>query len=422
MQRGQYDDQLIGWGNPLSGMLEVTQALEESWSPKDLGRGEQWVKAESIKTPFSFELASIWKFLYYAYYFKGPVKNIVNNLCMLIGIPEYHFASKSDERAWEDIAYDNDFPWRYSHIIRNTVLWNDFLTVVHTEGNKTPAIRGYQPWLIGTVDTAEDDPEEVLRYNRTDDRTKFYEAEEVVHHRIDKLANETRGVPLFCAVLDELVYYYKWLADLYYVGHMRARIPVVRKVQGGLTDVTAESARLGSYLPGPGRVITENYGVEWQFPPQYGGITDAREGWETFCQAIAIPFNLPYFLVSCDYRNNSLASTLSADSPTVRLIRWHRQQFDVQFRKIMRKAINREVEVETEWPPVIERDIEKQAKAYEIGIKAGALSAESMMTDVFDKDPETERKKLDEEDARARNSWDVVKKNMNGADALGSIQ
>ena len=404
MENGHFDHFLLGRESPQSPLLDALDNLEESWTPKDLDRGQDWVTSNTSGLLYSFDLKSSWEFLAYAYHFRGPVKNVVNNLSVLTGSPELTFERDSDANAWETIALENKFPWRFTHTIRNTYLFNDYLSVIHKDGGKTPSIQGYPPYTIGDIVVSDEDPEEVLHYKRADQKGG-YDPDECIHHRIDKIGNDKRGVPLFNAVLRELVYYYKWLEDLYYVGHMRARIPIVRKVKGGSSEVTAEKNRF-DYLPGPGRIAVENYGTEWQYPPQYGGMSDAREGWETFCQAIALAMNLPYFLVSSDYRNNSLASTLTADSPTTRLIKWYRSQFTSQFIDMVRNAIGSEgVELEVTWPPVVERDKKKEAEAYEIGIRTGAISAQTMCEEVYGLEWDKEQERIDQESAKAQKSW-----------------
>lgn len=391
VQSGQYDDMLIGADRSLENpILNGMDAIDEAFTPKDLvAEDKGWVGTNTTAL-FSFDLPSIYKFCHYAYYFRGPVKNVVNNLSMLAGEPTAKFASDRDTREWETLAFEKDFPLRWSRIIRNTFLFNDFFTWVSKDGE----VRHIHPYKIEDVITRDGDPEEVLKYKAGEEKT--YSPEQTIHHRLDYMGNDKRGVPFFAAVLRELVYYYKWLEDLYYLGHLRARIPVVRKVMGGGPKVAAEANRF-AYLPGPGRYAVENYGGEWQFPTTYAGIGDAKIGWETFITSIASAMNLPYFIVSQDYRNNSLASTLSADSPTVRLIRWYRTQFANQFTKIVWLVMGRTVDVTFKWPPVVERDVEKVAKAWEILVRNGAGSSEGMYNAVVGEDWETEKKRIDKE-------------------------
>jgi len=404
-------------GNPFNGqsgpeLPEITaiNQLEEAWTPKKLADHNKDYTTLSTSDVCNFDLPGTWRYLRSLYYMRGPVKNVVNNLAMLTGSPEaIEFGADKDAKGWEEIGMANGFPNRWGHIINNQFLYNDYFTAI-ARGEKLSAdvgakvaIRNIEPFLIDEISTKDHDPESVTGYRSTSyDLT--YEPGDVVHHKFNTLGNYVRGVPLLMACLRELTYYYKWMEDLYYIGHIRARLPVVRKIKGGGQDVTTEAARL-QYLPGPGRVAVENQGGDWEFPPSYSGLSDAEAGIRVFLQGIALSVNLPVFLVSSDYTNNSLASTLSADSPTVRLIRWYRKQLEAQFKEVIAKSLGytaaSDLEVSFSWPPVIERNKEQDAKAYEIGVRNGAVSAETMAIEVFGLNWEEESKRLRSESDEA---------------------
>lgn len=403
VESGSHDDKLIDSGH-IDGhpMLQALDSLEESWSLKDFQDRDSDYTKVGQGTTWSFDNRAIWEYLHYAYFFRGPVGNVTNNLTMLTGVPnEFTFENESVKNQWDAVAGENNFPARWGDIIRNTYLWNDFLTIVFRDsGSSFPRIRNTEPYRIEKVERDEEDPERILSYKRANG-LGGYDADDVTHHRLYTIGNDSRGTAIFSRVLRELVYYYKWLEDIYYMGHIRARIPVVRKVKGGSAQVNAEKTRF-QYLPGPGRIAIENQGGEWQFPPQYGGIKDGFEGWKLFMTSIASSLNLPYFLVASDYQNNSLASTLSADSPTVRLIVANRIKFATQFKQIVEIALNiHEVDLEIRWPPIVDRDVDKMAKAYHVGIQAGAVSSQTMAEEVFGLDWETEKARINEEDEEA---------------------
>lgn len=399
---------LTGDSNPMPDVVQGINALEEAWTPQKLANTNKDYIDLSNVGGLSFDLVGTWRYIKGLYFFRGPVRNVVNNLAMLTGAPEVTFESDSDDRQWKDIASENGFPNRWSAIIRHTYLYNDYFTAVFRggrgriqgTGSSRVAIRNFEPFHIEKIEHEAGDPESVTGYKVYDAETR-YGPDEIVHHIVDRVGNDMRGVPILNSCLRELTYFYKSMEDLYYLVHMRARIPLVRKVKGGQIATAAEAARF-DYLPGPGRFAVENEGVEWQYPPAYGGLSDVPALLNEYIKAVASAVNLPVFLVSSDYTNNSLASTLSADSPTVRNIRWNREQFDAQFKEIVQRAMGRDVEPHIDWPPVIERNLKQDAEAYQIGITNGAVSAQTMSTEVFGRNWDEEKARIEQEAADAQ--------------------
>lgn len=356
---------------------------EAAWSLKDLQNERNWVTNQSATDRFTVDLSESWDLLHYFYHFRGPVKNITNNLDMLMGNPTAAFDKDSDEREWKEIGEANRFPARWGEIKKNTILLNDYFTTA-IPGEKITglrpvkvAIRNIEPWHIRDVVRNEKDPEEVTGYIRNDNGMTL-DPEKTVHHILDKIGNPKRGIPLFNGCLRELHYAYKLMENIHWIYHIRARIPAVRKVQGGSVKVEAEKTRY-SKLPAPGHVPIENAGVEWKFP-NIEGPKGAKEAWMLYMMGIAGNFNLPVFLVTSDFSNHALASTLAADSPTIRLIESYRNTLSPQFKRVVEAGLGRPVDVTFNWPPIIEHDPKKLAERFEIEIRNGLVSKETAAT------------------------------------------
>jgi len=405
---GHYDNHLIISGdNPTTPALMMLDRLEEEWTPKDvLARSKDWVAVKE-QTPLHIDLDGIWRFFQYAYRFRGPVRNVITNLVMLTGVPALKFNSPADEKEWDRTKRSdgNRFPIQWRAIEAATYLFGDYFTTVYPqEGGRGARVRNLEPYQISEVVTEDGDPAIVTAYKRLD-QSEDLKADDTVHHLLDPIGNELRGVPLLTGALRPLAYLYKWEEDLYYLGHIRARFPVVREVAGGSAAVAAEANRV-EYLPQPGRMLVQNKGFGMHYPPAYQGLGGALEGWEIFAKSIAMTANLPYFLVTQDYRENSLASSLSADSPTTKWIMANRAVFEFDFQRIIGLAINEpDVDVEFTWPAVIERDKEKLGKVYVMAIQAGAASAQDMCEDVLGKDWEETQKRIDSEADKDAERW-----------------
>jgi hypothetical protein len=411
VERGDHDNLLlpsvIMGENPITPDMEALDKLDEEFTPSDLlDEDRGWIQSSSANTVFTMNLPSTWKFLHYCYLFRGPVKNVTNNLSMLTGTPDFEFEKDTDESTWKEIAEFNKMDLRQGRNVRNTYLFNDYYSIVFDEESKSmPKIRNLEPYFISDLKTDPDDVENVLQY--VDTKGNKHEGDHVVRHTVDQIGNDKRGAPLFLAAMREINYLYKHLLDVYLLQHMRARFPIIRKVTGGLRGVLAEQDRM-QYLPGAGRILVETKGGDWMYPPEWRGSKGAREIYEMYLTSIASAMNLPYFLVSGDYRNNSLASTLTANDPTVRLIRWYRKQIAAQHIQIIKICLrNPDLEVKANWEPVLDRDKKKEAEAYAIGVEKGAVSARTMCEDVFGKT-------WDGEDGEAKRIRDELHEDMLG--------
>lgn len=414
----QFDRPITGNNNglpPDTPMLLAIRGIDEAMTLSKLkDRNKGWFQAGGTGSDLAFDLMYSWEYLKKQYVFKGPVRNIVRNLSMLTGSPEFTFEKDRDASEWKEKGEANRFPNRWTSIIRHTYLWNDYLTVLFRGGPSDIAIRNLEPYRISEVEHEGGDVEDIVQYKRAGGGDAL-DAKDVIHHVLERVGNEKRGIPLLSCILQELHYYYQVMKDLYYVSHIRARLPAVRTVRGGAAAVNAEVQRL-EFLPGPGRVAVENEGGDWKFPPAYANLKDADVILNVFLKGMALGLNLPAFLVSSDYTNNSLASTLSADSPTSRMIKANRAEFSPQFREVISKALERPVEVGVTWPAVVERDKKADAEAYEIGIDKGALSARDMAEDVFGKGWKETDKRIGVEAAGAVARYKNMKTPLPGED------
>ena len=364
--------------------LEERFGLSEVWDRGELNKNENWISAQGGNT-FSVDLSESWSLLDYWYHFRGPVKNVTNNVVMLLGCPTPTFKSDTDNAAWRAIADANGFPGRWKRIIKAAVLWNDFITVIfHGQQIRDDLpvkvkIRNLEPWKIRKIETEEGDPETITKFVRADGKDPYL-PEKAVHHVLDKIGNRVRGIPQFNAVLRPLHYAYKLLENIHWIYHLRARFPAVRKVRGNLARLNTEKNRL-NYLPAPGHVAIENFGNEWVFP-KIEGPQGAKEAWELHMMSIASAWNLPVFLVTSDFSNHALASTLAADSPTIRMIQSYRDILDPQFREIVRKALGHPCEVTFKWPPIVEHDPKMLAERYEVELRNGLVSKETASSEL----------------------------------------
>jgi hypothetical protein len=93
--------------------------LDEAYSMKDYAAEDKGFHSTGVNSVLGINLEGTYNLLHHYYHYRGPVRNITNNLTQLCGSPEIKFGGDAETRAWEDIAFNQQFPLRWSRIIRN---------------------------------------------------------------------------------------------------------------------------------------------------------------------------------------------------------------------------------------------------------------------------------------------------------------
>ncbi|TAL42078.1 MAG: phage portal protein, partial [Salinibacterium sp.] len=289
------------------------------------------------------------RYLYWLYGHHPLAKNIIShyvNLTIGEGF-KVLWKKETDRTRWRQIASEVKWARRVRRTIRMTYLLGEWFSVFfpltqqvqrgedgklqingELDAPRNPdepvLLRGLGPDQIMKVITRGDDDydrgttpdaENVIAYARRDDQ-HFLGAGDVIHHRTEEIGNLTRGQSVIYPVLKYLRYWDKFVDNRHWLNHMRARIPLVRKVTGGAARVSAQAAREQT-LPPPGTMLTENQGTSIEFPTLNLDAQDAQHDGRTIVMAIAAGVNLPVYFVISDAADTNYAGLMASDSPVV---------------------------------------------------------------------------------------------------------
>ena len=253
---------------------------------------------------------------------------------------------------------------------------------IHTQPQDVESILGY--WIDG----------------------EYVAASEIQHRKSNVDTNVKRGVPLLYPVRKNLRRIEKLLRNMSIVAEIQSAIALVRKHK----EATAESIRRYAQTQGdaktydpqtgqsknvqrftPGTIIDTYGGTDYQFPiaaidaSRYILILQAE------LRAIAARLVIPEFMLTSDASNANYSSTMVAEGPAVRM--FERLQYDtiaddiVVLRRVLENGIShrilpydtfKRVQLHAIPPMLAVRDRLKEARADEILLRSGVLSAHTM--------------------------------------------
>jgi len=409
VESGAFDKMVLGIGlgagsafeqDVMMNLLE-SQAVREAETIASIGAEDsKWVAWSGGGDYGNIDLPQIQQMCWW-YYRNSPFgKNIIENYTFLtVGEGfDAEFDKDADAKRWKDRA--EEIGWYNEHRtwVRSTFGFGEVPLVLfpltgrmNGKPGKKTAVRMYNPWQISDVVTKAGDPK-AIRYYKKVDGSKI-NPRDVIHMRINYMGNYKRGLPVLLPVLKPLYYAQKFLTNRHWINHVRARIPAIRKVQGGRTQVQAEKARL-QVLPKPGTYAIENKTTEWQYPDYKIHAADAKDDYRHNILAAASGVNLPEFLVHSTAENSAYASLLAQESPTVRMFQDFQKLFANWFRPII-AAFSETENFVMKIPLVVPRNLKEAGEAYGRAEIQGACSkrtyAEKLGLTWTGKDGELER-------------------------------
>lgn len=276
---------------------------------------------------------------------------------------------------------------------------------INDEGDKERQLRGLGPEHITRVicqgDSEYDsesasDAENVLAYQRGEDR--FIGADDVIHHRWRDIGNMTRGTTILFPVLRYLKLFEKFIENRHWLNHLRARIPLIRKVAGGASRVNGEAARQ-TKLPPPGTVMTENVGATWEFPALNLEAEDARHDGRSLCEMIAAGVELPVYFILSNPSDTNYAALMAMDSPVI--AKFEGLQEDIWIPDIVELVSKLTGEDDSQFKviasAVMERSRKSIAEAAAPMLERRVVSRKTVRA-WLDLDPDEEQLRVEEED------------------------
>jgi capsid protein len=267
------------------------------------------------------------------------------------------------------------------------------------------------------IRTEREDVETVLAYAIDG---QWVDAGEVQHRKANVDANVKRGLPLFYAVRKNLRRAEKLLRNMSVVAGIQSAIAIIRKhatgTRSGLQQFVQGQAEAiaggqsGRPVPfqrfAPGTILDTFSGTDYEFPAatidasRYVAVLQAE------LRAIAARLVMPEFMLTSDASNANYASTMVAEGPAVRMFQRLQHEMIEDDLDVMRRAVDAaidagrlpaeartEVELQAVPPSLAVRDRLKEARADEILVRAGAMSAETMAVR-HGLDPDRERARI----------------------------
>ena len=253
---------------------------------------------------------------------------------------------------------------------------------IHADSHDVETIHGY--WIDG----------------------EYVSSREIQHRKANVDSNVKRGLPLLFPVRKNFKRIEKLLRNMSIVAEIQSAIALVRKHTGATAESlrrysqsqshsattetqTGQTLNVQRFTPG---TIIDTYGqTDYEFPvaaidaSRYILILQAE------LRAIAARLVIPEFMLTSDASNANYSSTMVAEGPAVRM--FERLQYDTIsydlaiFRRVLENEIlhgklpvdvHRRVRLHAIPPMLAVRDRLKEAKADEILLKAGVLSAHTM--------------------------------------------
>jgi hypothetical protein len=210
------------------------------------------------------------------------------------------------------------------------------------------------------------DPERAIAFffqRNYDDATKIdkVKAEDMLHIKIGADSEQRRGESYIQPVMEMFGQYKEWLRYRIVLNKVRTAMVMIRKVTGSAADVeaikgtlqqspTARSGEQKKRIPPAGTVLNANGGVDYEFKSANINATDAAEDGRSMKLSMAAGSVVPEYTFG-DASNANYASTLIAESPFVKGVRFWQTFFEFYLKEIYRRVLQAAVDAQKLTPP-----------------------------------------------------------------------
>ena len=209
------------------------------------------------------------------------------------------------------------------------------------------------------VEVDPEDNEKALRYfisHSYENMNNFdiVPASDMLHIKVMADSEQKRGESFIQPAMEYFGQYKEWLKYRIVLNKVRTAVVLVRKVSGSSVDVgniqgsiglsrTAKSGETKKRMPPPGTVLNANNGVDYEFKAANINAADAAEDGRQLKLGMAAGTNNPEYVFG-DASNANYASTLIAESPFVKSIRYWQTFFEFYFKEIYRHVMQAAVD------------------------------------------------------------------------------
>ena len=246
-----------------------------------------------------------------------------------------------------------------------------------------PGSAGYQG-----IKCDPDDPETPIEYyfkhSYAVSDVDVLPAARIQHIKIFSDSEQKRGESYLQAALDSFTQYKEWLRYRIILNKVRTAIVLIRKIEGGTSDdvkaiaskistsSTAKTGETRKQMPPPGTIINANAGVDYKFESANINATDAAEDGRSLKLQMAAACNEPEYVFG-DASNANYASTLIAESPFVKGVRFWQTFFEQHLKEMFRRVVKAAVDAgKLQAPPEDDPFVEAGVKVMSEASNPGA--------------------------------------------------
>jgi len=267
----------------------------------------------------------------------------------------------------------------------------------------TPTGRSGDPAASLGIQTDPHDVETVVGYWIDG---QLVDAAEIQHRKLGVDANVKRGLPLYYPVRKNLRRAEKLLRNMSVVAEIQSAIALIRKHVAATSvgvdqfvqnqadlSVTSQATGRTSHFRryGPGTILDAMAGTEYEFPA--AGLDAAKYVivLQAELRAIAARLVMPEFMLTSDASNANYSSTMVAEGPAVKMFERLQRDMIEDDREILLRVLDHAVDagrlppdapatvdIQATAPTLAVRDRLRDAKADEILVRNGAMSAATM--------------------------------------------
>lgn len=252
--------------------------------------------------------------------------------------------------------------------------------------------------------TKEDDVQTVYGYMWSTDGKKVravIPAQEMIHEKIGADLDVKRGRSILEPILERQANYDDWLKYRLALNLARTAVVWVKTIKGTPTQLADIRAKQDKQLEDssndrkqrmvkPLTTIHATEGISYEFKSPDLQASDAQHDGRAIQLTMAVATGLAEYIFTGDASNANYASTMVAQSPTVRVFEDWQDSLAPLYERIFRWVIDagidageiegitleefRAIEVVVSYPPLLSRDEKENAEANEIRSRGGVLS------------------------------------------------
>jgi len=226
---------------------------------------------------------------------------------------------------------------------------------------------------------------------------KEVKAEEIIHIKLLADSDQKRGVPFMESVLEDIKNYRNWLKDRIVLNKIRTAIALIRKIPAGVGTPTqinsirdqnsasirnVKSSKVQAFEPG---TILTTRGIEYEYLTPNLEARDSAQDGRNILLNVAAGVGMPEYMVTADSSNANYSSTMVAESPAVKEFEDWQDFFSVFFQTIWKLQMEHakkkgilpastDTDCKVEFPTLVMRDLQKEARAYSLMRDKGVIS------------------------------------------------